>query len=119
MAAVFNDRRTVWPVNVPNRGAIPDFPDDLVVEVPALCDANGITPLVQPPMPPQVMGLTSMLAHYQMLSANAAWDGSRRDAVRALAANPLVMSLSKAESLYAEMSAAHREFLPARLLEGR
>ena len=119
MGAVFNDHRTVWPVNVPNHGAIPDFSDDLVVEVPGFCDAHGVTPLVQPPMPKQVMGVTSMLAQYQMLAAEAAWDGSRRDAVRALAANPLVMSLSKAESLYAEMSAAHRDFLPSRLLENR
>ena len=119
MAAVFNDRGTVWAVNVPNRGAIPRLPDALVVEVPGYCDIHGVTPLVQPPMPPQVMGLTAMLAEYQILTAEAAWDGSRRDAVRALAANPLVMSLSKAESLYAEMSAAHKEFLPARLLEGR
>ena len=119
MAAVFNDRCTVWAVNVPNRGAIPGLADELVVEVPGYCDIHGVTPLVQPPMPPQVRGLTAMLAEYQILAAKAAWDGSSRDAVRALAANPLVMSLSKAESLYVEMSAAHKEFLPARLLERR
>ncbi len=118
MSAVFNDRREVWPVNVPNRGAIPSFPADLVVEVPGFCDRQGVTPLAQPPMPRQVMGLTRMLAEYQWLAAEAAWSGSKRDAVRALAANPLVMSLSKAESLYAEMSAAHRAYLPPRLLEG-
>jgi 6-phospho-beta-glucosidase len=112
MSAVFNDRREVWAVNVPNRGAIPGFADDLVVEVPGFCDAHGVTPLVQPPLPPQVMGLTSMLAHYQMLAAEAGWCGSRRDAIRALAANPLV----KAQVLYDEMSQAQREFLPARLL---
>ncbi len=119
MAAVFNNRGTVWAVNVPNRGAIPGFSDELVVEVPGYCDVRGVTPLVQPLLPPQVMGLTHMLAQYQMLAAKAAWDGSRRDAVRALAANPLVISLSKAESLYSEMSAAHKEFLPTRLLERR
>jgi 6-phospho-beta-glucosidase len=119
MSAVFNDRRTVWPVNVPNRGAIPGFPDDLVVEVPGFCDRHGVTPLTQPPLPRQVNGLTQMLAEYQWLTAEAAWHGSRRDAVRALAANPLVLSLSKAESLYDEMSRAHRAYLPPRLLEGR
>jgi 6-phospho-beta-glucosidase len=65
------------------------------------------------------MGLTQMLAEYQRLSAQAAWSGSRLEAVRALAANPLVMSLSKAQSLYREMSAAHRDYLPTRLLEGQ
>src|SRR5713101_7091240 len=40
--AVFNDRKEVWPVNVPNRGAIVDFPDDLVVEVPGYVDRGGV-----------------------------------------------------------------------------
>jgi 6-phospho-beta-glucosidase len=40
--AVFNNRREVWPVNVPGRGAIPDFPEDLVVEVPGYVDQHGI-----------------------------------------------------------------------------
>jgi 6-phospho-beta-glucosidase len=119
MSAVFNDRREVWPVNVPNRGAIPGFADDLVVEVPGFCDRHGVTPLTQSPLPRHVIGLTQMLAEYQYLTAEAAWSGSRNDAIRALAANPLVMSLSKAQSLYDEMSAAHRAYLPSRLLEDR
>ncbi len=119
MSAVFNDRREVWAVNVPNCGAIPGLADDLVVEVPGFCDRHGVTPLTQLPLPRQVLGLTQMLAEYQRLTAEAAWSGSRLEAVRALAANPLVMSLSKAQSLYSEMSAAHRAYLPATLLGGR
>ncbi|HMP42623.1 MAG TPA: hypothetical protein PKA05_19750, partial [Roseiflexaceae bacterium] len=49
--AVFNDRRETWPVNVPNRGAIADFPADLVVEVPGYVDRHGVRPLVQGHMP--------------------------------------------------------------------
>ena len=42
MDAVFNDKDEVHPVNVPNRGgALPGFPDDLVVEVHGRCDAGG------------------------------------------------------------------------------
>jgi 6-phospho-beta-glucosidase len=57
-----------------------------------------------------------MLAEYQALTAEAAWKGTRRDAVRALASNPLVLSLTKAEAIYDEMAAAHRDFLPERLV---
>ena len=58
-----------------------------------------------------------MLAEYQVLAAEAAWSGSRRDAQRALAANPLVLSLDKAERISPnKLAAAHREHLPARLL---
>jgi 6-phospho-beta-glucosidase len=116
MDAIFNDRRVVLPVNVPNRGAIADFPDDLVVEVPGYIDANGIYPVAQGHMPKQVVGLVKMLGEYQALAAEAAWSGNRIDAIRALATNPLVMSLRKAADLYDEMAAAHSQYLPARLL---
>ena len=57
-----------------------------------------------------------MLAEYQALTAEAAWMGTRRDGIRALASNPLVLSLTKAEAIYDEMAAAHRDYLPDRLL---
>ncbi|MBC8077016.1 MAG: glycoside hydrolase [Chloroflexales bacterium] len=114
--AVFNDRREVWPVNVPNRGAIADFPDDLVVEVPGFVDRGGVTPLAQGHMPKQVVGLVKMLGEYQALTAEAGWSGTRTDAIRALATNPLVFSLAKAETIYDEMAHALRAYLPERLL---
>ncbi len=116
MDAVYNHRQEVWPVNVPNRGALADFPDDMVVEVPGLVDGNGVTPIAFGQLPKQVVGLTKMLGEYQALTAEAAWCGTRRDAVRALTANPLVLSLPKAEALYDEMSAALKDYLPERLL---
>lgn len=115
--AVFNDRREVWPVNVPNRGAIADFPDDLVVEVPGYVDRGGVAPIAQGHMPRQVVGLVKMLGEYQALAAEAAWSGTRREAIQALASNPLVFSLRKATAIYDEMAAAHRAHLPERLLK--
>ncbi len=116
MDAIFNDRKEVWPVNVPNRGAIPDLPDDMVVEVPGYVDRNGVVPLAQHHMPRQVVGLVKMLGEYQALAAEAAWSGNRKDAIRALASNPLCFSLDVAETLYNELAAAHRDYLPDRLL---
>ena len=116
MDAIYNDRKEVWYVNVPNRGAIADFPDDLVVEMVGYVDRNGVTPLVQGHMPRHVVGLVKMLGEYQALTAEAAWSGTRKDAIRALASNPLVFSLHKAEAIYNEMAAAHRQYLPERLL---
>jgi 6-phospho-beta-glucosidase len=116
MDAIFNDRKEVWTVNVTNNGAITDFPDDLVVEVPAYVDRNGIVPLQQGRMPRQVAGLVKMLGEYQALTAEAAWSGKRIDAIRALASHPLVFSLERAEKLYDEMAAALKAYLPERLL---
>jgi len=102
-------------VNVPNHGAIADFPDDLVVEVPGYVDRHGVTPTAQGRMPRQVVGLVKMLGEYQALAAEAAWSGTRREAIQALASNPLVLSLRKATAIYDEMAAALRDYLPARL----
>jgi 6-phospho-beta-glucosidase len=116
MDALYNDRGEVLPVNVPNRGAIADFPDDLVVEVLGYVDRRGVTPLAQGHMPRQVLGLLKMLGEYQWLAGEAAWCGTRKDAIRALASHPLVFSLRLAETIYDEMAAAQRQYLPERLL---
>ena len=116
MDAIFNDRQELLPVNVPNRGAIPELPDDLVVETLGYVDKSGIAPVALGPLPRSAAGLVQTLAEYQSLAAQAAWSGTRMDAIRALLANPLCTSLPKTEALYDEMAVAHRAYLPGRLL---
>jgi 6-phospho-beta-glucosidase len=117
MHAVFNDTGDVLPVNVPNRGgALPGFPEDVVVEITGRCSSGWIEPLPQRPLPRHVVGLVEMLAEYQVLAAEAAWEGTRADAIRALAANPLVQSVDRAEAVYDELATAHAAHLPDRLL---
>ena len=116
MDAIFNDRSEILPINIPNRGALPGFPDDLVVEMRGLLDRHGATPLADGPLPRHVVGLVEMLGEYQALAAEAAWCGRRWDAIRALASNPLVLSVEKAEAIYDEMAAALKDYLPERLL---
>ena len=56
-----------------------------------------------------------MLAEYQAATARVALEGTRRQAIQALASNPLVLSLPKAEALFDEMAAAHKAYLPPHL----
>jgi len=117
MDAIFNDKDEIHPVNMPNaHGALPGFPDDLVVEVEGRCTGAGIEVLPSRALPRHVRGLVEMLGEYQSLAAEAAWSGSREDAVRALCANPLVLNVDLAERLYTALAAAHRSYLPQRLL---
>jgi 6-phospho-beta-glucosidase len=117
MDAIFNGKDEVHPVNMPNAGgALPGFPDDLVVEVEGRCDADGIEVLPARSLPRHVRGLVEMLGEYQALAAEAAWSGGRREAVRALYANPLVLNLDLAERVYDALADAHRAYLPERLL---
>jgi 6-phospho-beta-glucosidase len=57
-----------------------------------------------------------MLGEYQALAAETGWSGTRGDGVRALSANPLVRQVEVAERVYDALAAAHRHYLPARLL---
>ncbi len=116
MDAVFNDRKEILPVNLPNHGTLPNFPDDRVVEMRGFFDKHGVVPIKDDPLPSQTHALLGMLGEYQALAAEAAWCGRRKDAIRALASNPLVLSLPKAEALYDEMAAALHDYLPERLL---
>jgi 6-phospho-beta-glucosidase len=117
MDAIFNDKDETHPVNMPNAGgALPGFPEDLVVEVLGRCHAGGIDVLPARPLPRHVRGLVEMLGEYQALAAETAWQGMRADGIRALAANPLVRELELAERLYDALADAHRDYLPDRLL---
>ena len=116
MDSIFNDKGEVHPVNMPNAGgALPGFPDDLVVEVLGRCHAGGIDVLPSKPLPRHVRGLVEMLGEYQALAAATAWNGTRRDGIRALSANPLVRQIELAEQLYDALATAHRDYLPERL----
>ena len=96
-------------------GPFADFPDWRVVEVPCLVNAQGVRPIAGHRVPPGVRGLLSALGEYQQLAADAAWDGSRQDAVQALVSNPLVRTLPLAQTLYDELARVHRDHLPERL----
>jgi 6-phospho-beta-glucosidase len=116
MDAIFNDKDEIHPVNMPNAGgALPGFPEDLVVEVLGRCTGSGIELVPAKPLPRHVRGLVESLAEYQALAAETAWNGTREDGIRALTANPLVRQLELAERLYDALATAHRGYLPERL----
>ncbi|MGI9252823.1 MAG: glycoside hydrolase [Thermomicrobiales bacterium] len=116
MDAMYNDRNETMPVNVPNQGAIPGLPDACVVETVGYVNGRGVAPLALGPLPAGARSITGSLAEYQMLAADAAWNGTRKDAIRALISNPLCRDLPTAERMYDELAAAHRDLLPERLL---
>jgi len=116
MDSHFNDVGDVMPVDTRNDGALTGFPDDLAVEVWCRVDRSGVHPLPARPLPPAGVGLIKHLGEYQRLTADAAWHGSRADAIVALTSHPWIGRFALAERLYDEMAAAHRAYLPARLL---
>lgn len=119
LRSILNDTGEEWVLNVQNNGSINFIDDDRVVEVPCRVDARGVTPLAQGDggLELDQTGLIALLAEYEGATARAALWGTRRDAIKALASNPLVMSYSKAEQIYDAMATAHARYLPDRLLK--
>ncbi|NLU68992.1 6-phospho-beta-glucosidase [Streptomyces sp. HNM0574] len=97
MRAIARDERTTLILNVPNRTAVPGLDEEAVVEVPCLVDASGARPLATGAVAPDQLGLMLTLKSVERAAIEAAADGSRTAAVRALALHPLVDSVRVAE----------------------
>ncbi len=111
IASLHDGAGDVQVVDVRNDGAIPDLPDDAVVEVPAVVDRDGAHPIRQAPLAPEQRGLVQAVKAYEELTVAAARSGDRRTALRALAANPLV-GAEVAEPLLAALLKANEAHLP-------
>ena len=105
----------IYTLNVPNRSALADFTPDRVVEVPARLEHAGATPLAQGYLPAEVTGLLHMLAEYQWLAADAIWNGNLKAVEHALAANPLVLSLSIAQNMLADIRSLQQGYWPEQI----
>ncbi|GCE13033.1 6-phospho-beta-glucosidase [Tengunoibacter tsumagoiensis] len=116
--SILDDLGNEWVLNVPNHGAVNFLDDEHVVEIPCRVDARGATPLTQSDggLAMDQRGLITALADYEGAAARAALWGDRKSAIKALTANPLVHSYSKAEKLYEALAAVHRDYLPERIL---
>ena len=68
----------VQVVNVRNDGAIPNLPDDAVVEVSARVDRDGAHPIAATPLAPEMLGLVQHAKAYERLAIEAARDRRQR-----------------------------------------
>ena len=99
-------------VDIRNDGALPDLPDDAVVEIPARIDGDGARAERLEPMRPEMLGLVQQVKAYERLTVQAAVDGDRDAALKALLANPLVARYNVARPLLDALLDANRQHLP-------
>ena len=103
LRAIHGHRGDVIPLDVPNRGNLPELREDDVVEVPCRVDGNGALPLHAGPVPEAVRPLLVRVKEYERLTVEAAVTGSPETARRALAHNPLVGAAALAGRLIEAM----------------
>jgi 6-phospho-beta-glucosidase len=108
----------IHSVNVRNAGAIPNLPDDDVVELCATIGRDGAVPIPTEPLAPEMRGLVLHAKEYERLTISAALEGDDEIALRALLANPLVPGAEATAGLRDALIEANLPYLPRFVARG-
>jgi 6-phospho-beta-glucosidase len=102
-------------VDIRNDGALPDLPDDAVVEVPARIDAGGPPRTFPDALPPEMLGLVQVKAYERLIarrdrrrSRRCAEGPAREPAVGLLVATSLPEAFSRQSRASPRFSSAER-----------
>ena len=110
--AHYNDTGETHVVNVRHNGAVPGWPADWVLEMPASVDKKGIHPLPAEPLPPACFGLLAHVKAYELLTVEAAVHGDREAAYQALLVHPLGPKADKIQAVLDDLLETNRPYLP-------
>ncbi len=108
-----NNLGQVHVVNVPNRGAVPGWPDDWVIELPCQVDSTGIYPIPTNPLPPACFGLVAQVKMYELLTVEAAVHGDRKALYEALLCHPLGPKADQVQMVMQDILETNVHYLPA------
>jgi alpha-galactosidase len=112
IGGILHDKKRVLESGiVPNRGVIPNLPEDAAVEVPVLADAAGIHPISLGPLPDPIAKLLNIQVSVQQLAVEAAIHASKETALQALLIDPVVNSASAAVKLLDELWEVNRPYI--------
>lgn len=110
--AHYNNLGETHVVNVRQDGAVPGWPADWVLEMPARVDRQGIHPLPAKPLPPACFGLLANIKAYELLTVEAAVHGDREAAYQALLVHPLGPSADKIQTVLDDLLETNKPYLP-------
>ncbi|CAB4706810.1 unannotated protein [freshwater metagenome] len=103
MCDIFNDVGTTHIVNTLNNGAVPGFPDNAVMEIPAVISSQGAASIKTGAMRSDIDSLVRSVKDFELLTITAAVHGDEESALRALITNPIGPDISDARELWADL----------------
>jgi 6-phospho-beta-glucosidase len=110
---IITDNRFLESVIVENKGqAVPNFPEDAIVEVGCIMGKNGPEPVKTPALPLSVEGMVRDAYIFAKLTVDAALSGDKNLVLQAAMAHPAHRDLNTIEKVIDELFEAHKEFLP-------
>lgn len=113
VAAVhYNQQHDHPQLNIPNRGYIPNLPDDAIVEVPGKISAFGFQGLSFPPLPEGIAALCRRELELSSLIVDAAATGDRQLALQALLLDPMVTDIDTARAILDDLLREFDQYLP-------
>jgi alpha-galactosidase len=106
------DQRKLFSVNVPNRGLVPNLPDDAVVEIPGVATARGLRPISVPDFPDPLAAVVKWRLASVDVMVEAAMTGDRGLVIEALLLDGAVTDIEKARRLADAYLAEQAAYLP-------
>ena len=111
--AVHYDRVYQHPqLNIPNRGYIPNLPDDAIVEVAGTVSAAGFAGETFPPLPAPIAEMCRRELALSELVVEAALNGDRDLALQAILLDPMVTDIDTGRVILDDLLAANAQYLP-------
>lgn len=103
MSDIYNNAGTTHIVNTLNNGAVPNFPDNAVMEIPAIITSKGAISIKTNAMRGDIDSLVRSVKDFELLTIDAAVNGDEDSALRALITNPIGPDISDARELWADL----------------
>ena len=111
--AMRTNSNALWEaVNIPNNGTIAGLPKNAVVELPALVNKSGFTPVSQFDLPKGILSLLQREVSTAQLSIEAVVRGDRQLALQSLLLDPVIDDLDVAEKVLNEILVSNKMYLP-------
>jgi alpha-galactosidase len=104
--------RDIPAVNIPNRGAIPGLPDDMVVEVPAKVENGELVALRMEPLPTGILAMVQLQGAIHKLLVEAYVEQSKAKLLQAILLDPIVDNYNRAVAMLDEFLALQGDVLP-------
>jgi alpha-galactosidase len=109
--AIWNDSGRHLFVNVPNRGSVPNLPDEAILELECVVGKDGPKPVPAPAMPAGLRGLQMQIHDTHELTVEAFLKKDRDLLLRALCTDPIVPSMATAKAVLKDLYEAEKEAL--------
>lgn len=97
-------------LNVPNRGSVPNLPDDAVLELTVKIDAKGVRGVKNPPLDVFKLGVMAPLVAVNELATEAAVKRDKKAFLKALHLDPLVYDFDTIPEMAEELWEVNRPF---------